>query len=183
MSRRPRSVLAHHVYHIVNRGALKQQLFATDGDYAEFLGILKRGLSRAAIEVYAYCLMPNHWHLIVRPGSAAALSTYMGWATTMHAMRFRRMSDSRGQGHVYQGRFVSVPILDERQMATTLVYVEANPLRAQLVSRAEQWRWSSLTERASPQRRSRLIVDGPWTLPWNWVDIVNVLGQQTARLD
>lgn len=177
MSRSPRSALAHHVYHVVNRGALKQRLFDSDEHYANFLGILRRALAREPVEVYAYCLMPNHWHLILRPASVAALTAYMRWVTTVHAVGFRRRSNTLGLGHVYQGRFVSVPIENERQMATTLVYVEANPLRAQLVERAEDWPWSSLRERISPNPRHRLIVDGPWDLPWNWVTVVNDLGR------
>ena len=92
--------------------------------------------------VQAYCLMPNHFHLVLRPRADGDLSRFMQWLLTSHVRRYHRHYHS--SGHVWQGRFKAVPIQDDEHLLTVLAYVEANPLRARLVPKGTDWLWSSL---------------------------------------
>ena len=116
--------------------------------------------------------MPNHWHFVLWPRDVAELSQFLHYLTTAHAARFRYASGTTGFGHVYQGRYRSSIVDRDARYVRTLRYVEANPLRAGFVRRAEDWPWSSLSERLGVARR---IVDGPVELPRaeDWVSLVN----------
>src|SRR5208337_3088457 len=92
----------------------------------------------------AYCVMPNHWHLIVWPRQDGELSRFVGWLTLTHTQRWHAQRHTRGSGHVYQGRFKSFPVQGDEHFLTACRYVERNALRANLVERAEAWRWCSL---------------------------------------
>jgi putative transposase len=154
-----RRAIAHHVYRVHPADAAPRDVDAQDLRYAGFRRWLRRARRSGPVEVYAWCLLPHRWHLVVPPAAVRAISAYL--------------PQDAGR------RFVNVPIADERQLAVTLLYVEAGPLRAHLVDRAERWRWSSLRERLAPRRNGeRLVSDGPWTLPANWVEIVNELGRE-----
>ena len=175
MPRPPRIVHAGQIYHVLNRGVQRRLLFAGDAEYGEFVRLLRRVADRRHVTLHAFCLMPNHWHLIVRPETKDALSPYVQWLAGTHARRHNAFRGATGLGHVYQGRFRCVPVKDERQLLTVLRYIEANPLRARLVSRAEDWRWSSLWTRIHPQpsKYSVRLTPPPITLPSNWLALVN----------
>src|SRR3989454_4275923 len=91
----------------------------------------------------AYCLMPNHWHLLLWTRSDGELSEVMRWITVTHTQRWHAHRHSSGTGPVYQGRFKSFPVQTDECFITVARYVERNALRAKLVGRAEEWRWSS----------------------------------------
>jgi putative transposase len=171
MPRRPRSATSGLVFHVVNRGAKRSQLFDDAEDYEAFEEILVDGLSRIQIALFAYCLMPNHWHLVLSPKADGALSRFMHWVTTTHARRWQTRHID-GQGAVYQGRFRAVPISCDGHFLWVCRYVERNALRASLVNRAEKWRWSSLG-------RSHVHGDASWLTEWpisrpvDWTDLVN----------
>lgn len=172
MPRQPRNIAPNSIVHVVNRGVERRRIFNDPEDYEEFLRFLDRTRDRIPMRLLCYVLMPNHWHLVLWPATSAELSQFLHYLTTLHAARFRYRSRTTGLGHVYQGRFrVSVVGADLRYVHT-IRYVEANPLRATLVSRAEDWPWSSLAERLGTVRR---IVDGPvaLALPNEWLTIVN----------
>jgi putative transposase len=158
MPRPPRAALAYHAYRIARRDAVRRAIAGHDGQFRAFRRLLRRAGRGAPLDLYAWCLLPGHWHVVVPPAALRALTAYVA-------------RDA-------ECRFVTVPIADERQLATTLLYVEAGPLRARLVERAERWRWSSLRERVAPSGRRRLSIDGPWEIPANWVDLVNELGRE-----
>ena len=127
------------------------------------------------MRILAYCLMPNHWHLLLWPERDGQLSAYMHWLETSHADHWRRVTHSRGEGAVYQARFTSVPILDPVHFYTAWRYIERNPIEAGLVKRAEEWDWSS----ASHPRVGceYLALDpGPLQLSPQWLAIVNEEG-------
>lgn len=117
------------------------------------------------MRVIAYCLMPNHWHLVLWPDQDDAVSAYIHWLTGAHACYFNARHGLTG--HVYQGRFRDVRVRDERHLLTLLSYVEANPIRAGLVERAELWHWSSV----GPSRLSSLH-PGPVPRPENWLELL-----------
>ena len=144
MPRGPRGCQGGMVYHALNRGNCRVPIFETDGDYLAFLQLLEEGRQRTALRVLAYCLMPNHWHLVLGPQNDADLSSFFRWVCTTHVRRWRRHRHNTGEGHLYQGRFKSFPIQRNEHLWSVLRYVEANPLRAKLVGRAEDWPYSSL---------------------------------------
>jgi putative transposase len=149
MPRRPRSRTTEHYYHVINRGALKATLFKRPREYREFLAILRRGLRLHPIPLVAYCVLANHWHLVVGPTGTKRLAQLMHWVATTHAVRLRRRTNSVGHGPVYQSRYKSVPLEDAGSIVRACRYVERNALAAGLVARAQDWPWSSLVDRAS----------------------------------
>src|SRR5262245_9743930 len=140
MPRTARAVEADGLYHVLNRGNGRARIFHKPPDYDAFERILAEGLKRYAVELLAYCLMPNHWHLVLRPGRAAALGRFVGWVCVTHVRRHHAHYHTSGGGHLYQGRFKSFPIEpNDRHFRIVCRYVEGNALRARLVRRAENW--------------------------------------------
>jgi putative transposase len=171
MPRHLRFLPAGSVQHVVNRGNDKQTLFDNTRDFEEFLFLMLMAKARAKIRIVAYCLMRNHWHIVLWPSAARQVETFQHWLTTTHAIRRRRITCTIGDGHIYQGRYKASGIWSERHYLNVIRYVEQNPLRAGLVTAAEKWRWSSLSERIG---RSRGILDeGPVALPADWLTLVN----------
>jgi putative transposase len=157
-------------YHVLNRGNARAEVFHKEDDYAAFLRLLPLAVERVPMRVLAFCLMPNHFHLVLWPREDGDLGRFMQWLLTCHVRRYHRHYHS--SGHVWQGRFKAFPIQLDEHLFAVLRYVERNPLRANLVRRAENWSWSSLRERLSGQP-SELIHPGPVTLPRNWPSLVN----------
>ncbi len=150
------------VYHVLNRRVMRLPLFRKDDDYLAFERVLGESLERPdAPELLAWCLMPNHWHLVVHAEPHTNLSTWMQWVTVTHAHRWHAHTHTAGEGPLYQGRFKSFPVQDDSHFLTVCRYVEANALRAKLVRRAEAWRWGSLCVRRD--RQSPLLT---WLRPW-----------------
>ena len=128
------------VYHAINRGNNRAPVFSHDDDYAAFLKALADLKHRRPFELYGYCLMPNHVHLLIRP-LAVTISRVMQSLLVSHTQRYHRCH--RSGGHVWQGRFKSPVIQDDDHLLTVLRYVEANPLRAGTVGAAGDYPWSS----------------------------------------
>jgi putative transposase len=162
------------IYHVLNRANARMTLFENAGDYEAFLKAFAEAHQRVTMRTLAYCIMPNHWHLVLWPHYGADLSTFMKWLTMTHAERWHAFRGTTGTGHLYQGRFKNFPVEDDKHYLTVCRYVEANPVRAGLVSRAEDWRWSSLWVRlyGDPEQR-QVLREGPLALPDNWLDLVN----------
>jgi putative transposase len=161
------------VYHVLNRRNGRGRLFHKDGDYLAFLQLLIEAKQRVPMRILGYCLMPNHWHLVLWPKEDGDLSEFMRWLTNTHVRRYHQHYHSYGQGHIYQGRFKSFPVQHDLHLLTLLRYVEANPLRAKMVSHAEDWRWSSLSDRRRSRNTLELLSDGPLDLPPHWLELVN----------
>jgi putative transposase len=159
------------VLHVLNRSAKRTQLFFNDEDYSAFEEILGRALARTPTRLLCYCLMPNHWHLVMWP-IGNELPAFMHWLGTTHAKHWHETHGTNGTGHVYQSRYRAIPVQTETHLISLLRYVERNPLRASLVDRAEQWRWSSLWRRCQ-LREDTLLSEWPVAAPANWIEIVN----------
>jgi putative transposase len=159
------------VYHVLNRGVRRATLFEQPSDYRAFERVLMQTLQRFPVRVLAYCAMPNHWHLIVWPTAPGELPRFMHWLTCTHAQRWHAHRGTSGTGAVYQGRYKAIPIESDRHFLRVCRYVERNPLRAGLVAKAEEWRWSSLW------RRCHFCEDGmhrwPVDQPLDWLEQVN----------
>jgi putative transposase len=171
MPRKPRVVESGVVYHVFNRRTDRQCLFDSAAAYDEFLDLVSKGRQRYAVRHHAYCLMSTHWHFALSVDKPSELGRYLRWLATSHAVRFRRHSGTRGNGHVYQDRYKAIPAFGLVHYVTLIRYIEANPLAAGLVARAEEWQWSSLAARGNSRRR--LLDPDPWKLPSCWIDIVN----------
>src|SRR5688572_29699439 len=105
MPRRARNAPGGLVYHVLNRSNGRRRLFHRDDDYAAFVRVLAEALAREPLELFAFCVMPNHWHLVVRPGRDGRLSRLMSWLAQTHAQRWRHAKKRVGEGALYQGRF------------------------------------------------------------------------------
>ena len=159
-------------YHVLNRGNRRQKIFSQHSDYETFLTTLADAIEQIPIALLAYVVMPNHFHLVLWPHQGTVISTFMRWFMNAHIRRYHRFGELWGTGHLYQGRFKAFPIQTDHHLLTVLRYVEANPLRAHLVSRAEAWKWSSLTRETSLDGR-RIVTPSPVRKPDSWTDIVN----------
>ncbi len=172
MPRPGRTTEADLIYHVLNRGNGRMRLFHKDADYAAFEQVLAEGLARYPVDLLTYCLLPNHWHLVLRPRTAAGLAQLMRWVGVTHVRRHHEHYRTRGGGHLYQGRYKSFPVQTEAYFLTLCRYVEANAGRAGLVRRADVWPWGGLYAR---QHRGKpvLLSDWPVDRPANWLAMVN----------
>lgn len=157
MPRQARVVVPGCPHHVTQRGNRRKQTFFKDADYLTYLQIAAEAFREAEVEVWAYCLMPNHVHLIATPGTAEGLARAVG---TTH-LRYTRHVNSRERwrGYLWQGRFGSFP-MDEDYLRACVRYVGLNPVRAGLTSRAADWPWSSVKAHLTGQT-DLLLTPGP----------------------
>ena len=140
MARIARAVAPGIPHHLTQRGNRRQQIFFNDEDYQFYLALMSEWCMAFQVDIWAYCLMPNHIHLIAVPETKDGLNLAIGEA---HRRYSRRINFREGwRGHLWQGRFSSF-ILDERYLLACTRYVELNPVRAGLVNKPEDWPWSS----------------------------------------
>jgi putative transposase len=129
-----------HAHHITQRGNRRQQTFFSEDDYKAYLKLMAEWCEKYDVQIWAYCLMPNHIHLIAVPSKKETLRSAIGEA---HRRYTRRINFSKGRrGHLWQERFSSF-VMDEPHFLLCLRYVENNPVRAKLVKQPQQRPWSS----------------------------------------
>jgi putative transposase len=148
-----RVVVAGTPHHVTQRGNRRQPTFFCLGDYRSYLEIAAAEFSAAAVEVWAYCLMPNHVHLIATPRRPEALAEAVGATHLKYTRAVNRRE--RWTGYLWQGRFASFP-MDEQYLRQCARYVGVNPVRAGLTQRAIDWPWSSV--RAHVEGRPDLLL-------------------------
>ena len=183
MGRPVRAAAGGIIYHVLNRANGRLPLFEKPADYEAFENVLSEAHERIAMRTLAYCVMPNHWHLVLWRRRDEDLSRFMAWVTLTHTQRWHAYRQSAGNGHVYQGRFKSFPVQADEHFLTVCRYVERNALRAKLVDRAEGWRWSSLGRREQGRALATAwLTDWPVARPRRWVQWVNE-PQTEAELD
>ena len=172
MPRRSRFSSAGYVFHVLNRAVARQTLFQIEGDYDAFVSLLSEAQQRVPMRILAFIVMPNHWHLVLWPDADDALSEYMRWLSVTHAQRWHAAHGTAGTGSLYQGRFKSFPVQEDDHFLTLCRYTERNALRANLVSRAELWKWSSLWQWRSS---AAMVPLSPWPVarPSHWIEHVN----------
>lgn len=173
MPRSRRQTPGGYVYHALNRAVARLPLFKKDRDYEAFMGVLDEALALHPIRILGYCVMPNHWHFVLWPKRDDDMTHFLRWLTHTHTMRWHRHHHTVGTGHLYQGRFKAFPIQEDEHLYTVLRYVERNPLRANLVRRAEEWRWSSLSHRSKGEEPKDRLSAWPLSMPRDWVAHVN----------
>ncbi|NNC64602.1 MAG: transposase [Gammaproteobacteria bacterium] len=167
MPRTARASVGGICYHVINRGNRRAIVFHGAPEYRAFTTLMKRACDRLPMRVVGYCLMPNHFHLVLWPYGDGDLSRWMQWLLTSHVRRFHKINGT--DGRVWQGRFKAFPIEQDEHLLTVLRYVERNPLRAGLVQRAEQWPWSSIEWRGASKTQLHM----PVPLPNDWLEFVN----------
>ena len=173
MPRTARASVGGICCHAINRGNGRVAVFHADGDYAAFARLIGEASQRLAMRLLAYCLMPNHFHLVLWPHADSDLGRWMQWLLTAHVRRYHRLRGT--SGHVWQGRFKAFPIQQDEHLLTVLRYVERNPRRAGLTTRAEDWRWSSLWRHGRSARKNDapILTAWPTDQPRDWVSRVN----------
>jgi putative transposase len=174
MPRTARATPGGYVYHVLNRAVARLPLLQKDGDFEAFVRVMIETKDKHAIRLLGFCLMPNHWHLLLWPRRDGELSAFIRWLTHTHTMRWHAHYHSSGSGHVYQGRFKAFPIQEDEHFYSVARYVERNPLRANLVRKAQAWRWSSLGQEHASDAKARVELDGwPVPRPEDWIALVN----------
>ena len=170
MPRVVRGLADGFIYHVINRGNGRREVFHKDQDYGAFINLMKGARTRFSVKIFAYCVMPNHFHIVLMPARAEELSRWMQWLMTSHVRRYHRHYGT--SGHIWQGRFKSFVIQEDAHLLMVLRYVEGNPVRAGLVKSAKDWVWSSHREVIGEVQRM-LIDESPIHLPENWEKYVD----------
>ncbi len=172
MPRRLRHTLQGAAFHVMNRAVRCATIFETPNDYDAFLEVARESLKQHPLKVIAYCVMPSHWHFVVLCDRIKEISDWMHWLAGTHASRWHGAHGTRGTGHLYQDRFLAVPVQTETSLVRVCRYVERNALRKGLVGAAEDWAWGSLH---ACSRNCHPIPLAPWPIlrPTNWVEFVN----------
>jgi putative transposase len=167
MPRIARVVIPGLPHHVTQRGNRRLPTFFCDGDYQVYRSLMAESCRAANVEVLAYCLMPNHVHLVLVPSEADGLRCAIAESHRRYAASINRRHGWRG--HLWQERFHSCPLQEDHLLAAVR-YVELNPVRAQLVKAAQDWRWSSAPAHLSGQADelvsatlpTALAAAGPW---------------------
>ena len=162
------------VFHVINRGVNKNDLFFNDTDYMAFERLLRETLEKRPMRILSYCLMKNHWHMVLWPENDGDLGRFMQRLTVTHVTRWQKNYNMVGYGHLYQGRFKSFPVETDDYFYQVNRYVERNALRANLVTRAEDWPYNSLwiLQHGTTEDR-KLLSDWPMSRPRKWLQYVN----------
>jgi|SRR5579863_5207393 putative transposase len=163
MARLPRVVVIDVAHHVTQRGNARQVILANDADRVAYLELLRQYSELYRLSLLGYCLMSNHVHLIVVPGTTAALSQTLKHTHGRYASYWNTRQSS--SGHVWQGRFYSCP-LDDSHLWAGLRYVELNPVRAAMVSVAEEWPWSSAAAHCNPDVADPMLAMERWQKRW-----------------
>jgi len=170
MPRTARELHPDGFYHIVNRGNNQQPIFRKDLDYHVFLSLLMESKQRNPVPVFGYCLMPNHFHLLLRVNEQSNIPRFIHWAMTCFAGYSHRQHQT--SGHLWQARYKSFPVDNERYLVAALRYIEGNPVRAELVPSCIDWPWSSARAHLE-SRYAEFVEPPPILLPRDWVKFVD----------
>ena len=160
MPRTRRVCPANEVFHVLNRAVARMTIFEKPPDYDAFLPVLDETWAEIPLPILGFSGMPNHWHFVVRPASDGQVSEFFRRLTVTHTMRWHAHYSTGGTGHLYQGRFKSFPVQDDEHLLTVMRYVERNALRANLVERAEDWRWGNRSRPVEDFRGGFLVEAG-----------------------
>lgn len=171
MPRTARASVGGVCYHVLNRGNNRRKVFRKEADYQAFLKAMAHACIEIPMPVLGFCLMPNHFHLALQPQHDGDLGRWMHWVLNTHVRRYHKQYQS--SGHIWQGRYKAFPIEEDEHLLTVLRYVESNPVRVQLVRRAEQWRWSSARHWNEREERPSYLTPGPVPRPRDWLGWVN----------
>lgn len=175
MPRIKRVDVGGEVYHVLNRSNARVQIFDNDQDYKQFVEILEEAVLKYNMRLLAYCIMPNHWHLVLYPKVDGDLQKFMSWLSNTHTRRWHVSKNSVGQGHLYQGRYKSFICEQDLHLLTVLRYVERNAKTANLVKMAEEWKWSSVWRREyGTAAQKKILASWPTSTPREYLKLLNL---------
>lgn len=163
MARKLRHCPKGGVFHLCNRAVLKTKMFFSEQEYQEIELVLREALAKFPVSIFAYCIMPNHWHLLGRANEEKAISRFMHWFGTTQSKRWRTANETIGLGAVFQNRFRSHAVVGQNSFLKVAHYIERNPVASNLCKHPEEWSWSS----ANPQARLPLS-KWPTPKPADW---------------
>ena len=174
MPRSPRIDLPNYYYHVINRANARMQIFDTNKDYQIFESLLEEAQALTDMFIIAYCVMPNHWHFVLSPKQAGDIAIFMKWLTGTHTRKWHVAHKSIGSGHIYQGRYKSFLIQEDKHLLQVIRYVERNSLKAKLVKKSEDWKWSSVWRREKGTKNNKeLLAKWPIHMPHDYLDWLN----------
>lgn len=174
MGRAPRIDVRDEIYHVLNRANAGVGIFKKDKDYEAFESVIQEAKEKNPIKIYSYCLMPNHWHFILSPYADGGLNKFMQRLALTHTQRWHAHYHNVGSGHLYQGRYKAFIIQKENYFLQAASYVERNAMRAGLVNRAQDWRWSSLWRREFGTVKQKEMLDQwPVIVPNDLLEYIN----------
>jgi len=174
MPRVTRTDIGGEVYHVLNRANARVQVFDDDKDYKIFEDILAEAVKRYDMRLLAYCVMPNHWHLVLYPKQDGDMAKFMGWLTNTHTRRWHAVKKTIGEGHLYQGRYKSFLCQTDDYLLSLIRYVERNAKKANMCNLAEDWRWSSAFKREKgPAEQKKMLSEWPIKYPKNYLALLN----------
>jgi len=172
---RPVRIVAGFVYHVTNRAGAGLTLFDSRAAYRAFVNLIAEAQAVRPTRLLAYCVMPNHWHLVLWPETDDAVERFVGWLSLTHVKRFHRWRGTSGP--VYPERYEAIPVESGTSLFRVIRYVERNPCAARLAPTPAAWHSSS----ASPGSRIRLA-EWPAPRPPDWLDYVET-EIETAELE
>jgi putative transposase len=144
MPRQSRNDVSGEVYHVINRANARISIFESGGDFDAVIASLEETLKMIPLEIFSFCIMSNHWHFAVRSRFDGDLGRFFGKFTQKFTQRWHKYHQTVGSGHLFQGRFKSFLVQTDSYFIQLMKYIEANPLRAGMVPKAEEWKWGSL---------------------------------------
>ncbi len=169
MSRIARVDIGNEIYHVINRAVGRTQIFNKAKDYQLFEDLLLDAKEEFNMRILAYVMMPNHWHLLLRPREDGDLGIFMHRLTNKHTRQVHVQTKTIGHGPLYQGRYKSFLVDTDNYYFTLIKYIERNPVRAKLVNKCEDWKWGSAWRRINgEQPKQRLLNELPQALPENY---------------
>jgi putative transposase len=175
MGRPKRADEAGGIYHMLNRANLRDQIFHKLHDYEAFEKLLHQAIGKFDISLFSYCLMPNHWHLVVRPNVDGEMGRFGQWVCLTHTQRYHAHYRMVGLGHLYQGRYKSFPVQADEHFLTLCRYVERNAFAANLCPEPDQWRHGSLYRwRHGTASEKSLLTAWPIARHANWIQWVKM---------
>lgn len=175
MARIARVIAPGIPHHITQRGNRRQQTFFCDEDYQAYIDLMAEWCAKYHVEIWAWCLMPNHVHLIAVPESEASLARAIGEA---HRRYTRRINMQKGwKGHLWQERFASFP-MDETYLLAAARYVEMNPVAAGIVARPEDYCWSSARAHLASHDDDLTKVEPLLSMVGNWKDFLSLSSEE-----
>jgi putative transposase len=160
------------VQHVINRGDHRETIFHKAADFRAFLAIVAETAYRIPMRILAYCVMRNHFHLLLWPYQGSDLPDFMQLLMNTHIRRYILHYRPAAPGHIYQGRYKNPLVESSQSLLQVARYIEANPRAAGIVTRAERYPWSSASWNADDPGRP-LLADWPMARPADWLEYIN----------
>lgn len=174
MPRLARVDVGNEIYHVINRANGRLQIFNTPEDYRLFEKLIEEAKELTDMRIFAYEIMPNHWHLILSPRKDGDLALFMHHLTNKHTRQVHTATGTVGSGHLYQGRYKSFLVDSGNYFLAVIKYIERNAVRAKLVRRCEDWQWGSAWRRIHGTAQQKKLLDiMPAQLPDDYLTWIN----------